>query len=129
MIGKAPLLAALGMGLSSALSCSGGDVPDASSGASVAESAETQVIPDEAVRLSGTPDQISGIADLAPGEDGAVWVLNTIEPFFVAVAEDGTILRQWGRKGDGPGEFDSPSTLLRGGEPGHVWAYDPFPEG
>ena len=105
-----------------ALACSG----DASNGApfETVAASDTEVVPAEAVQVTKPSDQIASIVDLAFDADGTVWVLNTTEPFFVAISDRGEVLDHRGRLGDGPGEFRSPSNLLHAGRPPQVWALD-----
>lgn len=78
----------------------------------------------EDVHVVGTSETIVRIADIEPGADGRVWVLNSIEPFFVLLAPDGRVEREFGRSGGGPAEFGAPLALVRGPDPGDVWTYD-----
>jgi hypothetical protein len=53
-----------------------------------------------------------------------VWVLNSVEPFFVALDESGEEFRSLGRQGGGPDEFRSPNALVSGAAADQVWVYD-----
>ena len=124
---RTPVPAALLLLLLPALACSGDEPPDASpAGASspTAGDSEILIISDEALNISAPSDRIARIADLAVADDGTVWVLNTTEPLLVAMSADGEVLRSWGKKGDGPGEFAAPGNLVRAGRPSQVWAFD-----
>jgi hypothetical protein len=101
-----------------AFACSA-DVPPESNG-----SVQTAVIPAEAVNVTEPSDQIAQISDIALHADGTVWVLNTTEPFFVAMSPEGEVLDYRGQRGDGPGELGGPSNLLLAGQPSQVWAFD-----
>lgn len=101
-----------------AFACSA-DVPPESSG-----SVQTTVIPAEAVNVAEPFDQIAQISDIALHADGTVWVLNTTEPFFVAMSPEGEVLDYRGQRGGGPGELGGPSNLLLAGQPSQVWAFD-----
>jgi len=82
------------------------------------------VIPVGDVRIVGSTDSIARIADLAQAADGTVWILNTVEPYFIAMTIDGTIKSVWGKQGGGPGELRSPVGLVTDRRTGDVWAYD-----
>lgn len=103
-----------------AFACSGDVPPESGSSGSV----QTAVIPAEAVNVTEPSDQIAQISDIALHADGTVWVLNTTEPFFVAMSPEGEVLDYRGQRGDGPGELGGPSNLLLAGQPSQVWAFD-----
>ncbi len=75
------------------------------------------------VHVVATSDALARIVDVQPAGDGRVWVLNSTEPFFVAVGADGHVERAFGREGGGPEEFGGPVELARG-PAGEVWTYD-----
>lgn len=77
-----------------------------------------------AVQVVGTSDVIARVADLQPADDGRVWLLNSIEPFFVVLGLDGRVERAFGRSGGGPEEFGAPLALVYDSESGGVWTYD-----
>lgn len=79
--------------------------------------------PDE-VRVLGTPDGLARVLDVQPAADGRIWVLNSVEPFFVVVAADGNAERAFGSPGGGPREYGAPVGLVRGPGPGEIWTYD-----
>lgn len=89
------------------------------------------VLPVSAIQLVGTSDLLSRIVDLVPMDDGSVWILNGLEPFFIHLSSEGTLLEAVGRSGQGPGEFAGPTTLF--GVPGPrgvtAWSYDPRAHG
>ena len=105
-----------------AFACSGDGSPNASP--HVDDDLQTRVIPDEAAKVAPPSDSIASIVDIALGADGTVWVMSTTEPFFVAMSLEGEVLDSRGRRGDGPGEFRTPSNLLQVGRPVQIWAYD-----
>lgn len=87
-----------------------------------------EVVPAEAVTLLGTSEDLAEIQDVQPGPDGRVWVLNSATPFFLAFREGEGVVAAHGVRGQGPGEFRAPLTLIAGGadsgaEAG-VWVYD-----
>ena len=75
------------------------------------------------VHVVPTPDVLARIVDVAPGNDGRVWVLNSVEPFFVLLQTDGQVVRSFGDRGGGPNEFDDPIKLVRGPD-GSTWTFD-----
>lgn len=77
-----------------------------------------------AVQVVGTSEVIARITDLQPADDGRVWLLNSIEPFFVVLDSGGHVERAFGRSGGGPAEFGAPLALVYDSESGGVWAYD-----
>lgn len=99
--------------------CDGGQLADDAD--ATAESTQTSGADIDVV---GTSEQITAIADVVEAEDGTIWILNTADPFFLAMAPDGSILRSWGREGGGPNEFRSPRTLVLDTAGHRVWAFD-----
>lgn len=97
--------------------CGTPDAPDA-------PTLDPVVIAPDAAHLVGTSDTIARIADLAPLDDGSVWVLNNTEPFLIHLSAEGEVLRTQGARGGGPGEFSWPSTLLRDPSTGEVWVFE-----
>lgn len=75
------------------------------------------------VHVVPTPDVLARIVDVEPIGDGRVWVLNSVEPLFLALGADGEVERAFGRRGDGPEEFGDPLDLLPGPD-GTVWTFD-----
>lgn len=57
------------------------------------------------LHVVATAESIAVVEDLAVLPDGTVWVLNSVEPFFVGFAPQGSILAAHGRAGGGPEEF------------------------
>lgn len=94
-----------------------------SSGSAGAESAAI-VVPSSDVHVVGTPESVTSVRDLDVLSDGSVWVLDAAEPFFVGFRPDGTVLRAYGRRGGGPGEFGNPVGFVEGGIDGQAWAFD-----
>ena len=56
--------------------------------------------------------------------DGSVWVLNSVEPYFLGLDADGNPLGEYGTMGGGPEEFGVPSAFVTGGVDGAAWAFD-----
>jgi hypothetical protein len=81
-------------------------------------------VPAEAIRTLPALDIVARVVDLQPAEDGRLWVLNSVAPYFVVLGPDGQVERQFGDRGGGPQEFDRPVALLRGVDPADIWAYD-----
>ena len=73
--------------------------------------------------LAGS-DSLAVVRDLEVASDGSVWVLNSVEPFFVGFGPDGEPLGAYGRRGRGPYEFPMPAGFLSGGWRGEVWTLD-----
>ncbi len=63
------------------------------------------------------------VADVELGEDGSLFVLDAISRTIRVFAPDGVEIREFGRRGQGPGEFEQPGTLLWGPE-GDLWVLD-----
>ena len=107
---RGSIIAALLLG-----ACQPGEVPDGRADRVVLTSNDVHVVP--------TPDVLARIVDVVPGGDGSIWVLNSVEPFFVVLGPDGQADRAFGRRGGGPDEFDDPITLVHGSS-GQVWTFD-----
>jgi hypothetical protein len=75
------------------------------------------------LHVLGTSESIATVEDLEVLDDGTVWVLNSVEPYFVAFGADGEV-RVHGRSGGGPQEFDAPSGFVNGGIDGEAWVFD-----
>jgi len=75
--------------------------------------------PEVSIGLVDGPDEylIGEPRSVAVGPDGTVYVLDTQVPVLRAYAPDGTHLRDIGRQGGGPGEYENPDgmTTLRDG--------------
>lgn len=76
------------------------------------------------LHVVATAESIAVVEDLAVLPDGTVWVLNSVEPFFVGFAPQGSILAAHGRAGGGPEEFGAPSGFVVGGLDGEAWVFD-----
>ena len=80
-------------------------------------------IPLDAVQVLGRLEQVSRVTDMVPADNGEVWVLNAISPFFVVLGAGGQVVRAFGDEGGGPNEFGFPVRIVSG--PGEeVWTYD-----
>jgi len=92
---------------------------------SLAEGAqEAVVISSSDVHVVATSESIAEVKDLDVLPDGSVWVLNSLEPFFLGFNRDGSAQSVFGMVGGGPEEFGMPSafvTRLIGGE---TWVLD-----
>ena len=71
---------------------------------------------------------IADIIDLEVLDDGTIWLLNSLEPFFVGLAPDGEVLEAFGETGDGPDEFGTPRGLIENGLDGEAVGLG-FPDG
>lgn len=78
----------------------------------------------DAIHVVGTTETIARIRDMQPTPDGPIWVLNSVEPFFIALDETGREVRSLGKEGGGPDEFRTPNALVGDSATGDVWAYD-----
>lgn len=76
------------------------------------------------VRILGSSESIADVRDLEVLPDGSVWLLNSVEPFFVGFDADGNLVGRHGRSGGGPEEFPRPAGLLTGGLNEEAWAFD-----
>lgn len=76
------------------------------------------------VRIVATPQELARVLDVQPDGEGRIWVLNSLEPFFLVLAPDGRVDRAFGRAGGGPAEYGAPVALVRGPGEGEVWTYD-----
>ena len=76
------------------------------------------------VHVIGTSESIAVVEDLAVLSDGTVWVLNSVEPFFVGFGPDGDVLQAHGSPGGGPEEFRAPVGFVSGGIDGEAWVFD-----
>lgn len=63
------------------------------------------------------------IADLEIGSDGSLFVLDDMNRTILVFDEEGTLLRTFGGRGQGPGELERPSDLLWGPD-GRLWVVD-----
>lgn len=81
-------------------------------------------VAESAVHVLGTSDAISQVRDLAVLQDGSVWALNAVEPFFVGFGPDGDLLAAHGAAGGGPEEFRMPAAFTTGGDGAEAWVLD-----
>jgi len=59
------------------------------------------------------PDLFAGPCDVAVAENGDIFVADGhFNARIVKFSKDGTFIKAWGRKGEGPGEFNLPHTLV-----------------
>jgi len=77
------------------------------------------------LHVVGSSESIAVVEDLAVLPSGAVWVLNSVEPFFVGFGPEGTPLGEHGSRGGGPEEFRSPAGFVAGGIDDEAWVFDP----
>jgi hypothetical protein len=75
----------------------------------------TVVQPDEA--------PFGRVADLELGPDGSVFVLDGLSRTIRVFDPAGAEVREFGGRGEGPGEFEQPGLLMWGPE-GHLWVLD-----
>jgi len=76
------------------------------------------------VHILGTSEAIAEVKDLEVLRDGSVWVLNSLEPFFLGFGPDGSLLATHGTLGGGPEEFGMPSAFVSGTIGGDAWVLD-----
>jgi hypothetical protein len=88
------------------------------------DAVEPIVIQPADVNMLGTSESIAAVEDLEVLDDGTVWVLDSVDPFFVGFGPDGDVLHVHGHSGGGPQEFDAPSGFVTGGVDGEVWVFD-----
>ena len=74
-------------------------------------------VPSSAIRALGSSDLLNRIIDLVPMDDGSVWILNGVDPFFVHLSPEGSVLETAGRAGQGL-RLVEPD---RGAREGHRW--------
>ena len=67
-----------------------------------------------AIEVLGSSDSLAVVRDLEVASDGSVWVLNSVEPYFIGFGPDGESLGAHGRAGRGPDEFPMPSAFMTG---------------
>jgi N-acyl-D-amino-acid deacylase len=59
------------------------------------------------------PDTFNGVTDVAVAANGDVFVADGhVNSRIVKFSKDGTFIKTWGKKGDGPGEFNVPHTIF-----------------
>lgn len=82
----------------------------------------SMTVPATAIHALATPDVVARVVDLQPTEDGRIWLLNSVAPYFVVLSPDGQVEREFGERGGGPEEFGAPLALVNGMT--GVWTYD-----
>ena len=76
------------------------------------------------VHLVGSSEAIAQVMDMEILPDGSIWLLNSVEPYFIGFDEEGSIIGLHGSSGGGPEEFRMPAGLLTGGLDDEAWAFD-----
>jgi len=76
------------------------------------------------VHVTGTDASVATVRDLEVLSDGTVWLLNSVEPFFVGFDPAGALIQAHGEAGGGPEEFLFPSAFVTGGIDGQAWVLD-----
>jgi len=76
------------------------------------------------VHVVGTSTALADVNDLDVLADGTVWVLNSVAPYFVGFAADGSSLGAYGKAGGGPQELGIPSAFVTGGDGARPWVLD-----
>lgn len=69
-------------------------------------------------------ESLAVVEDLAVLPNGTLWVLNSVEPFFLQFSEQGDVLDAHGRIGGGPAEFGAPSGFVVDGSGDEAWIFD-----
>lgn len=86
--------------------------------------AEPTIMQPSDVHVLGTSASIADVVDLEVLADGSIWVLNSVEPFFIGFDPDGNVLQEHGRRGGGPEEFSAPVGFVFGGVDEGAWTFD-----
>jgi hypothetical protein len=76
------------------------------------------------IHLFGTSRSIAVVRDLEVLPDGRVWIINSVEPFFVGFNPAGDVIDEYGSSGGGPEEFGRPLGFVAGGIDGEAWVFD-----
>ena len=76
------------------------------------------------VHLLGSSESIGTVEDLDVASDGSVWLLNSVEPYFIGFDTHGNVVERHGASGGGPEEFRMPAGFLDGGLNGDAWVFD-----
>jgi hypothetical protein len=59
------------------------------------------------------PDTFNGVTDVAVAANGDIFVADGhVNSRIVKFSKDGTFIKTWGKKGDGPGELNVPHTIF-----------------
>lgn len=100
-------------------------------GAVACDGPENEPSPDAPIRIEaaavhvlGTSPSIAVVQDIDVLQDGAVWILNSVDPLFIGFGADGALLAEHGSRGGGPEEFRAPAGLVAGGIDGEAWVLD-----
>ncbi len=83
------------------------------------------------IQVPAAGPQFVAVRDMAVGE-GTVWILDNAEPFLTRVSVTDGGSRQFGRRGEGPGELRSPQAVqtvagledMDGGTGDGIWVWD-----
>jgi N-acyl-D-amino-acid deacylase len=60
-----------------------------------------------------SPDTFNGVTDVAVAANGDIFVADGhVNSRIVKFSKEGTFIKTWGRRGDGPGEFNVPHTIF-----------------
>jgi hypothetical protein len=97
---------------------------DAAPRTSTASAAASVTLDASAVHVLGTSRSIAVVRDLEVLPDGRVWVINSVEPFFVGIDPAGDVIDEHGMRGGGPEEFGLPLGFVAGGIDGEAWVFD-----
>ena len=62
---------------------------------------ELESVSVEVLRVVGTSEAITRVADIVEAPDSTIWILNATEPYFIVMTPDGSVERAWGRRGGG----------------------------
>lgn len=84
-----------------------GDTVIASTTGDVPETLIRHLVVDWRVRTESAPEIIGDVNSLAVGGDGQVWVWDGSSPALWLISAEGTLMRRVGRRGSGPGEYQS----------------------
>ena len=76
------------------------------------------------IQVLGGSDVIAQVNDLEVLPDGSVWLLNSVQPFFVGLDGSGAVRATYGTSGGGPEEFRMPAGFVTGGLGDGVWVLD-----
>lgn len=93
-------------------------------GSAVSDRTTEIAVSQGAIHTLPTPDVVARVVDLQPAQDGRIWVLNSVDPYFVVLSPDGQVEREFGSRGGGPQEFGAPWALVPGSGRSDVWTYD-----
>jgi hypothetical protein len=94
------------------------------SGSAAAQNQRPLTLAASDVHVLGTSESIAQVQDLDILPDGSVWVLNSVEPFFIGFGPDGRVTATHGNAGGGPDEFGMPAGFVDGGFEDGIWVFD-----